>query len=155
MTGLREAFEQAAPQLVAAAWDYTGRDDAVEKLWVYVTEEERVGVVQAYYQVRGEVHTARGVAQVLPDVDGSPAAQGALFDELDDVVSDMYDARGDDEFPTRLVLSFSPAEQELNADFSYEPLQPGVPDDELVPDAQLADRWLERLRATGNESATL
>ncbi|WP_040282631.1 hypothetical protein [Tessaracoccus massiliensis] len=155
MSDFREAFEAAAPQFIAAAWDYTDRSEAVEKLWVYVTEEDDVSVAVAFYRVAGEVHTAHEVGQAIPAVDSSPAGQNELLDNLLDVLNEMFDAVEEDQFPTRMVLSFDTGTQEMNAEFSYEPLQPGVPEDELVPDAKLADRWLERLRSTGEDSAEL
>ncbi|GAA4894725.1 hypothetical protein GCM10025789_10090 [Tessaracoccus lubricantis] len=155
MPNLRRAFERAAPRFVAAAWDFADRAPAVDHLWVYVTHERDINVIIAYYRVGGAVHSAADLAEALPGIDWSDEAQHRLLDRLYAILDDVLAAAGDGRFPTRMVLSMDTATQQVNAEFSYSPLQPGVPYDQNVADVTLADQWLQRLRTTGNDSATL
>lgn len=125
----------------------------VETLWVYLTNEDRVSVATAFYRINGRLLIPAKVREELPEVD-SIGRQDELSDRLGDLLWELEDAI-DGPTPTRMVLRFTTADHDLHADFSYQPLQPGVADIELVPDAQLANRWFARLAETGDDSADL
>lgn len=58
----------------------------------------------------------------------------------------------DEACPTFLVLRYDVAEESMEAEMSYDELQPGVPEDDLATHAMLLDRWATRLQETGDES---
>ncbi len=77
-----------------------------------------------------------------------------MFNRINDQTMDILLELDDvEEMPARMILRFDTAEQSLEAEFYHESLQPGVADEDLRPEARLADEWFERLKATGNDSA--
>lgn len=155
MSTFQEAFEQYAPELLAVAWNYTHRSENLDTLWIYVTVEDKVRIAHAYYGCGGEVLNSAEVGRCVPDIDTSTDAQIDMSTDLSATLRQMIDAAGGEEdFPTRMILRYRVADQDFAAEFSYEPLRK-EPEDEDEPDHVFADRWLERLRATGNDSADL
>ncbi len=155
MTALQETLEHFAPRFAEIAYRFTNNARDVEKLWVYVTEEEGVSVAEAFYLIGGRYLHPFEIQALIADVDSSPEAQDNLFDGLLDVLNELFEEVPDGSLPTRTIISYVPSTNHVEVDHTDAPLQPGVPDDELVPDATLARRWFERLRSTGEESATL
>lgn len=141
MTTFRAAFENVAPRYVSAAWDYAHRSPAVELLWVYVTQVGGSLLLQrAYYQVGGALREPHELDTAIPNVDTSADGQDWLFDQLLDQTLALVQVVGDkSEIPNRMILRFRPADHDLQANFSYEPLQPGSAVEAWVPAAQLAE----------------
>ncbi len=156
MTSFKELFETRAPEYTAAAWDFADRSEAVDRLWVYVSQDRGALAGEAYYQVGSEYFLPYKLSTVIEGLDTSYDAQGWLFNRINDQTRAMLLELDDpEEMPARMILRFDTAEQSLSAEFLHGELQPGVPDDELRLDSDLADEWFERLKATGNDSAEL
>lgn len=153
MTNFQQAFAAAAPRFIEVAYDFALHSDKVDKLWVYVTEEDGVSVAEAFFLADGRYLQAFEMGGAISGVDSSPDGQDALFDGLLDVLNELYDEA--ESLPTRMIIYYVPATKEMGADFYYGELQPGVADRDLLPDATLAEHWFERLAATGEDSATL
>jgi hypothetical protein len=145
----RAAFEQAAPQLLQLAYDYVDHDERVETIWVVNTQEEGVGVTAAFYRIDGRpVHHAE-VPRLLPQV--SEDDHATFLDELSDL-SWTFAEVDEADMPKRMVIRHDVAAATMDADFSYEPVAPA---DGGLDDATIMDRWFDRLRDTGDDSATM
>nr|WP_108871368.1 hypothetical protein [Tessaracoccus timonensis] len=152
----RTSFEEWVPQALQVAYSYAEGHDAVERFWVvaYLGETVTPSVV---YSVAGKVLRPHELDQAIPELDCSTEAQLEylltplleLTSELDDKVT----AAGE-ELPTRIVLRYDVAEEEMNADMTYDDLQPGVPESKQVSNTELIEQWVARLRTTGNDSAS-
>lgn len=150
----KQVFESVAPRLIAAAWDFADRSDRIDTIWVYFTAEDTVSLGQVFYQAGGQVLEPGRLDAALPEIDTSLEAQDVLLDELDPLFGELAAVR-DSEVPSRTVMRFRPSDQDFTAEFSYEPLGGDAPDGDRVSMADIAERWLERLRTTGNDSADL
>lgn len=152
----QEDFETVIPQMLQVAYDYTGGADEVETIWLYLSNQEGWRNAQAYYRVGGQVLTPD---ELEGAIDGFDEADGDEIDDLLSPLSDLNDElyasgrKGGDHVPTRVVVRYGVAEQEMNADFHYGDLQPGVPDAQQLDPGSLIDAWVDRLAQTGNDSA--
>ena len=118
----RAAFEEWVPQALQVAYSYAEGHDAVERFWVvaYLGETVTPSVV---YSAAGKVLRPHELDQAIPELDCSTEAQLEylltplleLTSELDDKVT----AAGE-ELPTRIVLRYDVAEEEMNADMTYD-----------------------------------
>lgn len=52
-----------------------------------------------------------------------------------------------------MILRFRPEDQDFTADFFYGDLQPGIPEAQRTALNEHVEQWIERLEATGNDSA--
>lgn len=52
-----------------------------------------------------------------------------------------------------MILRFRPEDQDFTADFHYGDLEPGIPEEEKSAPRGIVMKWIERLEATGNDSA--
>ncbi|MDO5535685.1 MAG: hypothetical protein Q4F65_13680 [Propionibacteriaceae bacterium] len=154
MTTFTEAFEELAPELIAAAWDFLDRDPRVEVVWVYLTQEDRVTVVDPFFRIDGDVYDHFDAAQLL-GCDTSYEAQREMQDRQSDAVQAFADSLESEEAPTRIIVRFRTADQDFHAEFFHGELQPGVAEEDYVTDLELMNRWFARLRETGNDSAAL
>lgn len=153
MTSFQEVFEQIAPEAIAAGWDYLDRRDEVDLIWIYISNNGHgVYTDNMYAQVDGKILDHYDAANYL-GVDSSIEAQTWMQDRLGDVVPPLREAGRTVEVPTRLILRFRPADSDLHADFYYEDLTAGIPE-EIAPPLSAVERdWFARLQATGNDSA--
>ncbi|WP_153505594.1 hypothetical protein [Cumulibacter manganitolerans] len=141
-------FEHTAPQLLQLAYDYVDHDERVDAIWVVSTQEQGVGVTAAFYRIDGRpVHHAE-VPLLLPQV--SKDDHATFLEELSDL-SWAFAEVDDADMPTRMVIRLDVAGDAMEADFSYERVAP-VEDE--MDDATIMDQWFNRLRDTGNDSAT-
>lgn len=154
MSSLQSAFENAVPELIGAAWDFADHSTQVEQLWVYLSSETGFSVCQAYFQVKGEVCYAAHLSRHIDGIDSLGQPQDILLDRLFAGLNAMKKEAGAVDFPTRMILRYRPSDEDFTADFHYGPLQPGIPEEDQVTDGEVADHWFERLRTTGNDSAT-
>lgn len=148
----QDAFEEAAPNLIAVSWDFTGRSMDIDMLWVYFIVEDNVRTIRTMYRIDGEYFRPGKVHEKLPEVDTSLGTQIAMLHALNDEMNDFVEAAGKDGFPVSTVMKFRPEDQDFSAEFSYEPLEPGVPESEQMSKAAIADRWEARLFEIGNDS---
>lgn len=152
----QEAFEQAVPELIAAAWDYTDRSDKIDLIWVYVSKDGHWAFSHTYYYADGQYLNRVELKNVIPDLDVSSDAQrwmqGRLREASNGIIESMDNP---DEFPRRMILRFRPSDQDFNADFFYGDLQPGVKQEDELLEHELAFQWFARLKATGNDSASV
>lgn len=145
-----QAFEQAAPELVAAAWDFADRSEVIDQIWIYVSKGGHWSFSHPMFLAAGKVLSAVELKQVLPDLDVSGDAQDWMLDRLSDAANGIIRALDDPgEFPRRAIIRFRPSDQDLSVEFYYGQL----PDEDEVPEHGLGQRWFDRLRATGNDSA--
>lgn len=151
----QKAFENAAPDLVADAWDFVERSLEVGELWVYISRQFHHPFATALYRVAGDLHApefaVKAITGAMPDSRHTIDFLVALAARAEQLQEDA----GDDEVPTRMVFCFRPSDHDFAADFFYGDLQPGIPDDEIVPDITLYEQWENRLRATGTDAADL
>ncbi|WP_158676468.1 hypothetical protein, partial [Tessaracoccus sp. OH4464_COT-324] len=151
LTGtFQDKFEELAPHFIATAWDFTDRDDRIEAIWVAVGYEEdgSKSAVPAY-QVDGRKLLPHELGQI--GVDASPDAQHEMFMALNDLAQ-KYAEIGD-EVPRLSVLRFQTADSDLRAEFSYQPWEPGVKEDDKRLIVHLVHMWCQHLVETGDDSA--
>lgn len=155
MSSFKASFEERAPEYVAAAWDFADRSEQVDRLWVYVSQDRGALYGGAFYQVGNRFLEPFELGTAIEGLDTSPDAQRWLFDRLNDQTREMVtELDAGEEMPSRMILCFDTADHSLAADFHHGALQPGVADDDLQLDADIADQWFERLKETGTDSAT-
>ena len=145
-----EAFEQAVPELVAAAWDYADRSNAIDLIWIYLSKDGHWAFYHPTFKAGGKVLDTVELKQILPDLDTSYEAQKWMLGRLDEASNGIIRAMDNpDDFPRRIIIKFRPSDQDLTADFYHG----NLPDEEEIPDHRLADQWFDRLKTTGNDSA--
>ena len=145
-----EAFEQALPELIAAAWDFADRSDAIELIWIYLSKNGHWAFYHPYYKVAGKPIKKIELASHIPDLDVGANTQRWLLDRLNDASNGIIRAMDNpDDFPRRIIIKFRPSDQDLTADFYHG----NLPDEEEIPDHRLANQWFDRLKTTGNDSA--
>ena len=145
----RTGFEAFVPEALQCAYDYVGHDERVETIWIVGDRDGDWTMGNVYYRVAGVPAEPMKMSNVIPGFDDS---QGH-WEELRPATRGIGRllAGGDrSQNPTRAVIRYDVVAQAMNADFSYEPLTRG-PDDTL---SEVADAWFERLRSTGNNSAS-
>jgi len=153
MTTFQEVFEEIAPESVAAGWDFLDRSDGVDLIWVYISNNgDGVYTANLYAQVGGQPLNHKHAADAI-GADSSPEAQVWMQDRLVKIIRILRQARRTTKVPTRMILRFRPADSDLSADFYYEDLRAGIPDDEQPSLAEVERDWFARLQATGNDSA--
>ena len=152
MTDFRSVFEATAPQMIAAAWDYLERSEAVDLIWVYVSQDEGVYTCNSYFKVNGEILDHYEAAKRV-GADSSHEAQRWLSGQMDEPVARFREASTVSEVPNRMILQFRPADSDFHADFYYGSLWPGMPDDDRPSLSAVERDWFARLKTTGNASA--
>lgn len=147
-------FEVWVPEVLQAAFDYCDADPAVEQFWVVAIFDGTVSA-QAAYSVRGTIVGAYELGDVLPAIDCGPDAQALLQRDLVLASGEFSDAvtEANEEMPTRIVLRYQVAAESMEASMTYDDLQPGNTADDRLANGPLLSIWVERLRATGNDSA--
>ena len=152
----RAAFEEWVPQALQVAYSYANGHDAVEQFWVVAYLGDTV-TPSAAYSVAGQVFRPHELHEAIPELDCSTDAQlDYLLHPLLELTSELDDkvTAAGEELPTRIVLRYDVADEEMNADMTYDDLQPGVPESKQVSNTELIEQWVARLRATGNDSAS-
>lgn len=152
----REAFEEWVPQVLQVAYSYADAHDAVQRFWVVAYLGAAV-TPSAVYDLGGQILEPHELNKAVPELDCSPDAQGDyLLDPLLELTVDLKQqvVAAGEELPTRVVLRYDVAEEEMNADITYDDLQPGVPESKQVSNSELIEQWVARLRTTGNDSAS-
>ena len=148
-TDFTAAFEEAAPQLLQVAYDFVQHDDRVETIWIVLTQEAGMGVTSAFYRVGGKIIGHNEVVGLIPS---------ATEDDHDRCLNDLADlswafAEVDDAvMPRRTVIRYDVADQAMNAEFSFEVVNP---EEGEISDGQVMHLWGERLKQTGDDSADL
>ncbi len=155
MISFTEGFETYTPHLIAEAWDFTDRTPEVEKLWVYVTNVEQTLLVEPVYKVGGDIFTAEDIDQAIPGIDTSFDSTDELKHQLANLVAGFYTQVRKEPRPTHMVIAFVTADEEMNADFSYDPIAEVEPVDGLDPIEIIFQQWLKRLKETGDDSAVI
>ena len=145
-----EAFEQAVPELIAAAWDYADRSNAIELIWIYLSKDGHWAFSHPIFKAGGKVLDTVELKQILPDLDTSPEAQDWMLDRLSNASNGIIRAMDNpDDFPRRIIIKFRPSDQDLTADFYHG----NLPDEDQLDEASLFENWIDRLKTTGNDSA--
>lgn len=147
-TDMRASFEQSSTQMLQVAYDYVGHAAEVETLWIYVSMENGWVTALPLYRVAGEVYKPHElpdqVKEQIPPEAATP--QQALTSEASDLY-EKFKVAGD--APTRVVIRYATASEEMNADFSYDPI-PRKKDDSW---RDVTNQWVSRLRSTGEDAA--
>ena len=141
-------FEDFVPRALQTAFNYVDGCDAVETIWIVGHRDGDWATGGAVYRLHGLVVRPFDVVKADPSLDNSVENQMSLQPigrEAGDLL--LMDR---DNSPTRFVVRYDVVAQAMNADFSYEPLTMG-PDDTL---GEVAAAWFERLRSTGDDSAS-
>ena len=147
---LRTALEALAPEALQCAFDYVDHDERVEMIWIVGYRDGDWTNGNVFYRVSGSVARPGRMTPLLPGLDDSPEHQDDL-DPATDTLTDLLLLSGvRAQNPTRVVIRYEVVAQAMNADFSYEPLTRG-PDDTL---SEVVAAWFERLRSTGDDSAS-
>ena len=148
---LRTALEALAPEALQCAYDYVDHDERVETIWIVGHRDGDWTLGDVLYRVSGSVGEPGRMKSLLPELDDSPEHQAELRPAKLGIGRLLSGGGGDrSQNPTRVVIRYDVVAQAMNADFSYEPLTMG-PDDTL---GEVADAWFERLRSTGDDSAS-
>jgi len=146
---LRTALEALAPEALQCAYDYVDHDERVEMIWIVGHRDGDWTTGNVIYRVSGSVARPGRMKSLLPELDDSLEHQ----DDLDPATRGIGRLLGGgdrSQNPTRVVIRYEVVAQAMNADFSYEPLTRG-PDDTL---SEVVAAWFERLRSTGDDSAS-
>ena len=146
---LRTAFEALAPEALQCAFDYVDHDERVEMIWIVGYRDGDWTNGNVFYRVSGSVARPGRMTPLLPGLDDSLEHQAELRPATLGIM-DLLGGGDRSQNPTRVVIRYDVVAQTMNADFSYEPLTMG-PDDTL---GEVADAWFERLRSTGDDSAS-
>ena len=150
----QDAFEKYAPHFIWDAYDYANNSPQVEMLWLHIESNGTKSVAPAtIYRINGKLYEVHKIDEVLDNFDYDEDTLRGLYRQQFDCWYGLYDESQPDELPTRMILRFRPEDQDFSADFFYGDLQPGIPEEEQAPFGGLIDKWLERLEATGNDSA--
>lgn len=150
----QDAFEQYAPHFVWDAYDYAKNSPQVEMLWLHIVSNgTKSAATTTIYRINGKLYETHKIDEVLDNFDYDEDTLRAFYDQQIDCWDGLYDESQPDELPTRMILRFRPEDQDFTADFHYGDLQPGIPEEEQAPFSRLDEKWIERLEATGNDSA--
>lgn len=136
--GMQEAFEAAVPQLVATAWDYVERHEAVDEIVLGIGFGDGDSAAAPLYLVGGQWLLADQVGDL--GVDESSLARRELADALRGAANELAHNAADDELPALIVVRFETAESAMSAEFGY-----ADPDDERerVPVAEMIANWAQ------------
>ena len=151
----KNEFEEWAPACVQLAYTYADGHEALDRLWVIAHLGATV-TPHAAFEVAGRVYEPHNLDEAIPELDCSPDAQGELLDPLleNSVALRNKVVEAGEELPTRIVLRYDVKQEELTASMTYDSLEPGVPEEKQVSNTGLIERWIERLRETGDDSAS-
>ena len=145
-----EAFEQAVPELIAAAWDFADRSDAIELIWIYLSKDGDWTFSHPYYKVAGKPIKKIELVNHIPGLDVGADTQNWMLDRLNDSLTEIIRAMDNpDDFPRRIIIKFRPSDQDLTAEFYHG----NLPDEDQLDEASLFENWIDRLKTTGNDSA--
>lgn len=151
----KNEFEEWAPACVQLAYTYADGHEALDRLWVIAHLGTTV-TPYAVYEVNGRICEPYSLDEAIPELDCSPEAQGELLHPLLENSVELRDAvvEANEPLPTRIVLRYDVKQKELTASMTYDSLEPGVPEEKQVSNTELIERWIERLRETGDDSAS-
>ena len=136
--GMQEAFEAAVPQLVATAWDYVERHEAVDEIVLGIAFQDGDSAAAPLYLVGDEWLLADQVGDL--GVDDSSQARRELADALRGAANELAHNAAGDPMPALIVVRFETAESAMSAEFGY----PDPDDDsERVPVGELIARWAQ------------
>lgn len=151
----QDTFEGYAPEALQVAYDFSDAHEDVRRVWVIAILGKAMSA-SAVYDVNGHLLGPHELDQQIAGLDCSPQAQanGLLVPlvELTDEFENTLREAGV-EVPTRVVVRYDVQEEEMEASMTYDDLQAGVSQDDRVDAGSLIDQWVERLRATGDDSA--
>ena len=136
---MQGAFESAAPQWVATAWDFVERHEAVTDVMLGVVYEGGDSAVAPLYLVGDDWLLDTQVGDL--GIDNSAEARRELADSLRGAANELAHHAGDDPMPSFIVLFFDTETSSMDAEFIYDDLQEGV--DERVPAAQWIAKWAQ------------
>ncbi|WP_342762553.1 hypothetical protein, partial [Dermabacter hominis] len=151
----KNEFEEWAPACVQLAYTYADGHEALDRLWVIAHLGTTV-TPHAAYEVAGRIYEPHNLDEAIPELDCSPDAQGDLLDPLLENSVELRNTvvEAGEPLPTRIVLRYDVKQEELTASMTYDSLEPGVPEEKQVSNTELIERWIERLRETGDDSAS-
>ena len=150
----QDAFEKYAPHFVWDAYDYANNSPQIEMLWLHIESNGTKSVAPAtIYRINGKLYEVHKIDEILDGFDYDDEAIRAFYDQQFDCWDGLYDESQPDELPTRMILRFRPEDQDFTADFHYGDLEPGIPEEEKSAPRVIIKKWIERLEATGNDSA--
>ncbi len=149
------AFESYAPEALQLAYDFCDAHPDVRRVWVVAVLGKAISASVAY-DVDGRILGPQELDQQIPGLDCSREAQvDELFLPLVELTDQLHTALEDAgvEAPTRVVVRYDVAREDMEASMTYDDLQPGVPEEDRIPDGHLFEQWFERLKNTGSDSA--
>ena len=149
-------FEEWAPACIQLAYTYADDHESVDRFWV-ITHFGAAVTPYAVYEVNGRIYEPHDLNEEVPDLDCSPEAQDEhLLEPLRENADELREAvvEADEPLPTRIVLRYDVGSQQLTASMTYDSLETGVREEGPVSDGEIMVRWVERLRETGNDSAS-
>ena len=150
----QDAFEKYAPHFVWDAYDYANNSPQIEMLWLHIVSNgTRSAALATIYRINGKPYLAHDLHKVLEGFDYDEDTLRGLYRQQLDCWYGLYDESQPDQLPTRMILRFRPEDQDFTADFYYGDLQPGIPEEEKSAPRVIKKKWIERLEATGNDSA--
>ena len=150
----QDAFEKYAPHFIWDAYDYANNSPQIEMLWLHIESNGTKSVAPAtIYRINGKPYLVHEIDEVLDNFDYDDDAIRAFYDQQFDCWDGLYDESQPDKLPTRMILRFRPEDQDFTADFHYGDLQPGIPEAQRTALNEHVEQWIERLEATGNDSA--
>ena len=150
----QDAFEKYAPHFVWDAYDYANNSPQIEMLWLHIESNGTKSVtITTIYRINGKLYETHKIDEILDGFDYDEDTLRSLYDQQFDCWEGLYDESQPDELPTRMILRFRPEDQDFTADFYYGDLQPGIPENEQLGPDGISTKWIERLEATGNDSA--
>lgn len=151
----KNEFEEWAPACVQLAYTYADGHEALDRLWVIAHLGTTV-TPYAVYEVNGRICEPYSLDEAIPELDCSPEAQGELLHPLLENSVELRDAvvEANEPLPTRIVLRYDVKQKELTASMTYDSLEPGVAETDQASNTELLEKWVERLRETGNDSAS-
>lgn len=149
------AFESYAPEALQMAYDFCDAHEDVRRFWVIAMTGKSIGG-NAVYDVNGQILMPHQLDQQIPDLDCSVEAQldqllGPLTDLTVDLASRVREAG--EEMPQRIIMRYDVLDENMEASLTYDDLQPGVAEEDRLDAGTLVDRWVERLRTRGSDSA--
>ena len=150
----QDAFEQYAPHFIWDAYDYANNSPQIEMLWLHIVSfGTKSSATTTIYRINGKLYEAYEIDEVLDNFNYDDDAIRAFYRQQFDCWDGLYDESQPDELPTRMILRFRPEDQDFTADFHYGDLQPGIPESHRTALNEHVEQWIERLEATGNDSA--
>nr|WP_108870872.1 hypothetical protein [Tessaracoccus timonensis] len=150
----QDAFEEYAPHFVWDAYDYANNSPQIEMLWLHIESNGTKSATTAtIYRINGKLYLAHDLDEALDDFKYDDEQMRSFYRQQIDCWFGLYDESQPDQVPDRMILRFRPEDQDFTADFYYGDLQPGIPEEEKSAPRVIIKKWVERLEATGNDSA--